>query len=313
MKDKLVVITGPTAVGKSNLAIELAKGFNGEIISADSMQIYKYMNIGTAKITKEETQGIPHYMLDILYPDEEFSVSSYQEMASKYISDINSQGKIPIIAGGTGLYINSIVYKLNFASVPPDTSIREKYEMLAEEYSNEYIHDILFRLDRESGERIPVNNRRRIIRALEIVESTGKHISESNKNFREENNDYDLTMICLNMDREKLYERINRRVDIMMESGLLDEVKSLLDMGYHKDLVSMKGIGYKEMIGYLEGDYSLKYAIDKIKQGSRNYAKRQLTWFRRDNRIKWLDVDSYGSFEELYQNAKEHILKEIAL
>lgn len=313
MKDKLVVITGPTAVGKSDLAIELAKGLNGEIISADSMQIYKYMNIGTAKITKEETQGIPHYMLDILYPDEEFSVSSYQEMASKYISDINSQGKLPIIAGGTGLYINSIVYKLNFASVPPDTSIREKYEVLAEEYGNEYIHDILLRLDRESGERIPVNNRRRIIRALEIVESTGKHISESNKNFREENNDYDLTMICLNMDREKLYERINRRVDIMMERGLPDEVKSLLDMGYHKDLISMKGIGYKEIIGYLEGDYSLEYAIDKIKQGSRNYAKRQLTWFRRDNRIKWLDVDGYNSFEELYEHAKMHILKEMAL
>ena len=313
MKDKLVVITGPTAVGKSDLAIELAKGLNGEVISADSMQIYKYMNIGTAKITKEETQGIPHYMLDILYPDEEFSVSSYQEMASKYISDINSQGKLPIIAGGTGLYINSIVYKLNFASVPPDTSIREKYEVLAEEYGNEYIHDILLRLDRESGERIPVNNRRRIIRALEIVKSTGKHISESNKNFREENNDYDLTMICLNMDREKLYERINRRVDIMVERGLLDEVKSLLDMGYHKDLVSMKGIGYKEIIGYLEGDYSLEYAIDKIKQGSRNYAKRQLTWFRRDNRIKWLDVDSYDSFEGLYEDAKKHILKEMAL
>lgn len=311
MKDKLVVVTGPTAVGKSNLAIELAKRLNGEIISADSMQIYKYMNIGTAKITKEETQGIPHYMLDILYPDEEFSVSSYQEMASKYIKDINGEGKIPIIAGGTGLYINSIVYKLNFASVPPDTSIREKYEVLAEEYGNEYIHDILLRLDRESGERIPVNNRRRIIRALEIVESTGKHISESNKNFREENNDYNLTMICLNMDREKLYERINRRVDIMVERGLLDEVKSLLDMGYHKDLVSMKGIGYKEIIGYLEGDYSLEYAIDKIKQGSRNYAKRQLTWFRRDNRIKWLDVDSYDSFEGLYEDAKKHILKDI--
>ncbi|MBU5426609.1 tRNA (adenosine(37)-N6)-dimethylallyltransferase MiaA [Tissierella pigra] len=301
MKDNLFILIGPTAIGKTSISIELAKKMNGEIISADSMQIYKYMNIGSAKVSKEEMQGIQHHLIDVIYPDQEFTVSDYKKNAEVLIKDINKNHKLPMIVGGTGLYINSLVYKLNFAEVPPNNETRTKLELLGERYGNKYLHEMLKNIDIESAERISINDRKRIIRAIEIFEITGKTMTEFNKNFREPIEEYNLVMIGLNMNREKLYNRINRRVDIMVEEGLIEEVKKLLEMGYKKELVSMQGIGYKEIVMYLEGEISLDESMEKIKQGSRNYAKRQLTWFRRDNRIKWIDIDEFNNLEDLSQ------------
>ncbi|MST99950.1 tRNA (adenosine(37)-N6)-dimethylallyltransferase MiaA [Tissierella pigra] len=301
MKDNLFILIGPTAIGKTSISIELAKKMNGEIISADSMQIYKYMNIGSAKVSKEEMQGIQHHLIDVIYPDQEFTVSDYKKNAEVLIKDINKNHKLPMVVGGTGLYINSLVYKLNFAEVPPNNETRTKLELLGERYGNKYLHEMLKNIDIESAERISINDRKRIIRAIEIFEITGKTMTEFNKNFREPIEKYNLVMIGLNMNREKLYNRINRRVDIMVEEGLIEEVKKLLEMGYKKELVSMQGIGYKEIVMYLEGEISLDESMEKIKQGSRNYAKRQLTWFRRDNRIKWIDIDEFNNLEDLSQ------------
>lgn len=307
MKDKLLIITGPTAVGKTALSVDLASKLDGEIISADSMQIYKYMDIGTAKVTDDEMKGIPHHLIDIVYPDEEYTVSNYQRDATRLIGELNRKNKLPIVVGGTGLYINSLVYKLNFVKVAPNEEIRQRYETLAEEYGNEYIHNILSEVDIESSKKIHIRDRKRIIRALEIFELTGKTMSEYNKDFRREVEDYRLSMICLNMDRSKLYERINRRVDIMIEQGLIDEVQEILNLGYDKNLVSLQGIGYKEIIDYLENRSTLDEAINRIKQGSRNYAKRQLTWFRRDKRIKWVNIDEFHNFDELSLYIKKNI------
>lgn len=307
MNDKLFILMGPTAVGKTSISIDLAKKLNGEIISADSMQIYKYMDIGTAKVKPYEMNGVPHYLIDIIYPDENFTVSDYKRMATKYIKKINQENKLPIVVGGTGLYINSLVYKLNFASVPPNEEVRRKLDI----FDNEHLHAKLLEVDINSGERISINDRKRIIRALEIWEVSGKTPSEFNKNFREETDEYDLVMVCLNMDREKLYQRINDRVDIMIEEGLVEEVKNILNMGYNKDLVSMQGIGYKEIIMYLENKINLDEAINLIKQGSRNYAKRQLTWFKRDNRIKWIDINNFESTDDISRNIQDYICQNL--
>ena len=307
MNNKLFILMGPTAVGKTKVSINIGKRLNGEIISADSMQIYKHMNIGTAKVSKQEMDGVPHHLINIIDPDEDFSVSNYKELATTTICQINSKGKLPIVVGGTGLYINSLTYKLNFASIAPDKPIRERLESIGDQYGNEYLHSLLLKVDKDSGDRISIKDRKRIIRALEIYELTGKTMTEYNKDFRSENQDYDLSMICLSMNRAKLYERINQRVDIMLEQGLVDEVKDLLDMGYNKNLVSLQGIGYKEIIMYLNHLYSLDEAIDKIKQGSRNYAKRQLTWFRRDTRIKWVDVDDFKDLDNLSKEIESSI------
>lgn len=285
---------GPTAIGKTSISIDLAKRLNGEIISADSMQVYKYMNIGTAKVTEEEMDGIRHHMIDIVSPDQDYSVQNFQKQAKEIIKDINSRQKLPIVAGGTGLYINSLAYKLDFAGIAKDDDIRNKYENMAKEYGNKYIHDKLYEIDEESYERIEVADVKRVIRALEVYDITGKTISEYNKNFRIENDEYNLNMFCLNMDRVNLYSRINLRVDQMVEEGLVEEVKGILNKGYDKDLVSLKGIGYKEIIMYLDNKISLEEAIEMIKKGSRNYAKRQLTWFRRDKRINWVDEDGFS-------------------
>ncbi|WP_333637749.1 tRNA (adenosine(37)-N6)-dimethylallyltransferase MiaA [Tissierella praeacuta] len=299
--DNLFILIGPTAIGKTALSVELAKRINGEIISADSMQIYKYMNIGSAKITKEEMENIPHHLIDIIFPNEDFTVADFKNNAVKLIKDINNRGKLPIVAGGTGLYINSLVYNLNFTQVAPNEEIRVKLESLGDKHGNEYLHQELEKIDIESAEKISVNDRKRIIRAIEIFEITGKPMSEHNKNFRVPVEDYNLVMIGLNMDRKELYNRINLRVDIMIEEGLVEEVNNLLKMGYNKELVSMQGIGYKEILMYLEGNISLEKSIELIKQGSRNYAKRQLTWFRRDNRIKWVNVDKFSNLDDLSQ------------
>lgn len=311
MKENLLVLTGPTGIGKTSLSIELATSFEGEIISADSMQIYKYMNIGTAKIKEEEMKGIPHYMVDIVYPDEDFTVSNYRDKAKENIENINSKRKLPIVVGGTGLYINSLVYDLNFASVAPNTILREKYEQIIKDKGNKYLHDLLYNIDRDSAERINMSDVKRVMRALEIYEATGKTMSEYNKNFRKENNDYNLIMICLNMDRATLYERINKRVDLMIEEGLVEEVKNILKMGYNRSLISLQGIGYKEIIMYLDGEISLNDAIESIKKASRNYAKRQLTWFRRDKRINWVDLDEFSRFQELNKNVSDYIKRKL--
>lgn len=312
-KDNLFILVGPTASGKTSVSIELAKKLNGEIISADSMQIYKHMDIGTAKVTPEEMEDIPHYLIDIVYPDEEFTVADYKENAEKFIADINSRKKLPIVVGGTGLYVNSLVYDLNFTQVPPNEEIRNRLESLADKYGNEYIHKMLEKIDNESYNKINVMDRKRIIRAIEIYEVTGKPMSEQNKNFRKPIDKYNLVVVGLNMDREKLYERINLRVDKMVEEGLVEEVSKLLEMGYNKDLVSMQGIGYKEIISYLEGELTLEESLELIKKGTRNYAKRQLTWFRRDKRIKWVNVDEFSSMDYLIEyiiDYSEKIFKE---
>lgn len=307
MKEDLFILMGPTAVGKTEISIELAKRLNSEIISADSMQIYKYMDIGTAKVSESEMEDIPHYLIDIIKPDIEYTVSNYQKDASKYITEIHNRNKLAMVVGGTGFYINSLIYDLNFTRVPPNDKIRNKYELLAEKYGNKYIHDRLKKIDEKSSKKIHLADRRRIIRALEVYEVTGKTMSEYNKDFRRDNNRYNLAMVCLNMDRKSLYDRINKRVDRMVDNGLIEEVKRILDLGYNKDSIALQGIGYKEIIHYLEGDTTLDYAINKIKQGSRNYAKRQLTWFRRDKRIKWVNKDDFDSTDSLVSYITDYV------
>lgn len=302
MKENLFMIVGPTAIGKTGVSIALTKALNGEIISADSMQIYKYMDIGTAKVKKEEMEGIPHYLVDIINPDQDFTVSNYKDCAKKIITEIHSRGKLPIVVGGTGLYINSLIYDLNFTKVASDNKLRIELEKIGDKYGNKFLHNKLKKIDEESARKIHENDRKRTIRAIEIYKVTGKPMSLHNKNFRKPNNDYNLTIIGLNMDRERLYQRINNRVDLMVSDGLLEEVKNLLNMGYDKNMISMQGIGYKEIIMYLEGHIELDKSIEIIKRGSRNYAKRQLTWFRRNKTINWMNVDDFADFNSLVKN-----------
>ncbi|WP_236914239.1 tRNA (adenosine(37)-N6)-dimethylallyltransferase MiaA [Clostridium sp. Cult2] len=298
-KKNLLVLVGPTAIGKTAISIDLAKKIDGEIISADSMQIYKYMDIGTAKITEEEMNNVPHYLLDVVYPDEEFTVANYKYYAEKYIDKINQADKIPLVVGGTGLYLNSLVYELKFARVKPNEKFRQKFNEIADIYGNQYIFDELTKIDNISAKRINPNDRKRIIRALEIYYETGKPMSYYNKDFRKEVDKYNLAMIGLTVDRATLYSRINTRVDMMIMEGLVEEVKKLLAMGYHKELVSMQAIGYKEIISYLGGNISLDEAIEILKRNTRRFAKRQLTWFKRDNRIYWINVGQYKSIDEI--------------
>ncbi len=297
----LLILAGPTAVGKTDISIKLAKKLNGEIISADSMQIYKYMDIGSAKITKEEMKGIPHHLIDVVAPHEEFNVSSFKSLAEKCPKDIWSRGKLPIIAGGTGLYINSLIYNYDFTDADRDEDYREYLIRLSEDKGKEYVHSLLKDIDEKSYEKLYPNDLKRVVRALEVYKITGKSISEYTKENEKKlyNIPYNINYFVLNMNREVLYERINKRVDIMMDKGLIEEVKKLESMGYTPDMQSMKGIGYKEILFYLKGDISLDEAIYLIKKGSRNYAKRQLTWFRKDKRSIWIDKDKYRSEEEI--------------
>ena len=291
MKQKLLVIGGPTAVGKTDLSIRLAKELNGEIISADSMQIYKYMDIGSAKVTEEEMDGVKHHLIDIINPDVPFSVADFKEYGEKAIKEILDKNKFPIIAGGTGLYINSLTCNMTFTEAEKDEEYRNYLENLCEEKGNDYVHEMLKEIDPVSYKEIHANNRKRVIRALEVYKLTGKPFSSYNAGDDFYKSDYDVYYYVLTMNREKLYDRINRRVDIMMENGLLDECIKLKEMGYTSYMQSMQGIGYKEILYYLEGNISLEDAVNMIKQGSRNYAKRQLTWFRRDKRCVFLDKD----------------------
>lgn len=283
MKD-IIILTGPTGIGKTEISLEIAKNFNAEIISSDSMQIYKKMNIGTAKIDLNSTDII-HHMIDIRFPSEEFSVKDFQEKAFEEIEKIHKKNKIPLIVGGTGLYINSIVYKLSFVEENKDNNLRDYLNNLYEEKGIDYIYEQLIKLDKETAKKIDKKNKNRVIRAIEIIKSGNK----KKDNFREENTDFNFIFIALNMDREKLYDRINNRVDKMIEYGLVDEVKSLIDEGVPLNSQSLKAIGYREVIDYLKNKIDYDDMITLIKRNSRRYAKRQLTWFRRDNRIAWFD------------------------
>lgn len=291
MKQKLIVVAGPTASGKTRLAIDIAKSVNGEIVNADSMQIYKYMNIGSAKPTLEEQSEAKHHLIDFLDPDEEFSVADYTDLAHKVIAEIASCGKVPIMCGGTGLYINSVVNDITFGEIETDYKLREELNELAKQHGSQYLLDILKEFDPVSAQRLHPGNLRRIVRAIEFYRTTGIPISEHQEMTKQKESRYEPLMLCVKWDREVLYDRINKRVDIMLNDGLLDEVKRLMEMGYTKELNSMKGIGYKEIIDYFEGNMSLEDTVNLIKQSSRRYAKRQLTWFRRDKRIHWLDAN----------------------
>lgn len=294
MKD-LIVLTGPTAVGKTSLSIALAKAVDGEIISADSMQVYKYMNIGTAKIIEEEKCGIPHFLIDELEPDEEFNVTIFKNKVMGYIEDIKSRGKVPIIVGGTGFYIQSVIYDINFNEYGDDSKVRKKYEAMAETLGKSELHKKLALVDREYAASVSYNNVKKVVRALAFFEMTGEKLSEHNKRERERSSPFDFAYFVLTMDRKKLYERIDKRVDLMFDMGLVEEVKALMAKGYDKSLVSMQGIGYKEVIDYLNGKTSLEECIDIIKRDTRHFAKRQLTWFKREKVVTYIDKDEFVS------------------
>lgn len=292
MKIPVIVVAGPTASGKTDLAIDIANAVGGEIVSADSMQIYKYMDIGTAKPTKEERKKCPHYLIDFVDPRVEFSVADYVGVAHARIADIVSRGKIPVMCGGTGLYINSVIDDVEFGEYENDMKLREELREIAEKDGGEKLIEMLREFDPVSAERLHPNNLKRVIRAIEFFKISGVPISEHQEETKKKESRYEPIMFLIDRPREELYERINRRVDVMIETGLVDEVKSLLNKGFTRDLNSMQGIGYKEIIAYLEGEISLEEAIDRVKQNSRHYAKRQLTWFRRDERIIKLNYEN---------------------
>ena len=293
---KLIAVAGPTAVGKTKYAIETAKAFNGEIVSCDSMQLYKYMNIGSAKPTAEEQAEVKHWLVDEIDPKEPFSVARYSEMAKTAIEDIFIREKTPVIEGGTGLYLNSILYEMDFSGASVDMELRSTLENEAELFGPEYIYNKLKDADPNAADRIHPNNVKKVIRALEGAIS-GKSIADF-KNCNEKCKNYDAILIGLTRNRPELYDRINRRVDIMVEQGLFNEVEQLLEMGLDEDDISMKGIGYKEIIGFFDGLYSQEEAIDLIKKNSRHLAKRQLTWFRRYEDMKWFNLSEYTNDED---------------
>ena len=310
MKKPLIVLTGPTAVGKTSLSIALARAVEGEIISADSMQVYKHMDIGSAKIKKEEMEGIPHYLIDVLEPDEEFHVVRFQEMAKEAMKEIYSKGKIPILTGGTGFYIQAVVKDIDFSQDTEKSSVRERLENLAQEKGGEYLHELLAQRDPESAEKIHPNNIKRVIRALEYYELTGEKISLHNEREGEKVSPYNTAYFVLNDHRERLYERIDRRVDQMLDEGLVEEVRRLAQMGYTRDMVSMQGLGYKEILAYLEEEYSLEEAVYVLKRDTRHFAKRQLTWFRREKDVIWVnkpdfDYDDKKILEYILENCKK--------
>lgn len=293
MKKPLIILTGPTAVGKTELSIELAKKMNGSIISADSMQVYRHMDIGSAKIRKEEMQGIPHFLIDTFEPEEEFHVVKFQEYAKKYIEEIYTQGRIPIIAGGTGFYIQALLYDIDFTDEKEDTRYRRELEQFAKEHGAHALHEKLRAVDEKAATEIHENNIKRVIRALEFYYLSGKKISEHNEQERHKESPYDFAYFVLNDERDRLYQRINQRVDVMIEQGLVEEVQKLKNMGCHKKMVSMQGLGYKEILAYLEGECTLEEAIYRIKRDTRHFAKRQLTWFRRERDVIWVNKQEF--------------------
>ena len=300
---KIIVVAGPTAVGKTKYAIEAAKVFNGEVVSCDSMQLYKYMDIGSAKPTPEELSQVPHHLVDLIEPADAFSVAEYQKLAREAIEDIFARGKVPVIAGGTGLYLNSILYDMDFSNAKQDQNLRLQLEKEADEFGPEYLHNKLRELDSEAADRIHPNNIKKVVRAIE-----GALSGDNIKDFKECNTrvkDFDRILIGLTRDREELYDRINLRVDMLVEQGLFDEVKGLLDKGLTESDISMKGIGYKEIIGFFNGKYTEDEAIDLIKKNTRHLAKRQITWFKRYEDIHWIDISQYNNDEEAIEGMIE--------
>lgn len=308
-KKPLLILTGPTAVGKTSLSISLARAVNGEIISVDSMQVYKYMDIGTAKITPEEMRDVPHYLINEFEPDEEFSVVKFQEYAKRYIKSIHERNKVPILVGGTGFYIQSVLYDIDFDENDSDTSYRSELEQIAKTRGSDYLHGLLIDIDPESAKAIHPNNTKRIIRALEYIKQTGEPISVHNEEQRKKESPYNYKYFVLNKDRSKLYEAINQRVDIMIKNGLIDEVKQLMSMGFTKNMVSMQGLGYKEIIDYLEGNSSLDEAIEILKRDTRHYAKRQLTWFKREKDVIWINKEDFNDEAEIIEYLLDKIRK----
>ena len=295
----LIILAGPTAVGKTSLSIRLAKETGGEIISADSMQVYRHMDIGSAKITKEEMEGVPHYLVDVLEPEEEFNVVRFQQMAKEAAERIWEKGKIPLVVGGTGFYIQALLYDIDFTENDGDESYRRQLEQKAsdEEGASE-LYEMLKRVDPKAAQEIHPRNIKRIIRALEFYHQTGKKISEHNETQRQRESPYNYAYFVLTDERSRLYERIDRRVDLMMEQGLLDEVRYLKERGVRKDSTAMQGLGYKELYAYLEGEYPLDEAVRIIKRDTRHFAKRQLTWFKRERDVIWADKSVIGQEEE---------------
>lgn len=300
MKKPLVVLTGPTAVGKTALSIDLAKRINGEIVSADSIQVYKGMDIGSAKITKEEMDGVKHYLIDVLEPTKDFNVATFKEMAVAAMKEIYSKGKIPIITGGTGFYIQAVLYDIDFTKTQSDGSYRASLEAFAKEHGVEALHDKLKEVDEQAAKEIHPNNVKRVIRALEFYqESGGKQISKHNEAERQKSSPYQFAYLVLNKDRQVLYKQIEKRIDMMLEAGLVDEVKHLKEMGCTKEMVSMQGLGYKEILAYLNGEWTLDEAIYLLKRDTRRFAKRQLTWFRRERDVDFINKDEYSSESEV--------------
>lgn len=309
MKKPLIILTGPTAVGKTKLSIALAKAVNAEIISADSMQVYRHMDIGSAKIMPHEMQGVKHYLIDCLDPEEEFHVVRFQEMAKAAMEEIYAKGKIPLLVGGTGFYIQAITGDIDFSNQGEDSACRASLERIAKEEGPQILHQMLEEVDPVSASAIHPNNVKRVIRAIEYYRQTGSPISQHNEQQRQKQTPYRLAYFVLNDDRSKLYERIDRRIDIMMEQGLLDEVKKLKDMGYHKGMVSMQGLGYKEILSYLDGTYSLDEALYILKRDTRHFAKRQITWFKREKDVEWFYKPDYQNDEAAILRAMLESLK----
>lgn len=306
MQKPLVAIIGPTAVGKTKLSLTLAKELNAEIISGDSMQVYKGMNIGTAKPTVEKRQNIPHHMIDILTPEEDFSVADFQQRVDELIPEIVQRGKLPMLVGGTGLYIKALIQGFLFPEMETDWELRERLEAEADKHGTEYVHDKLKEIDPTLADKLHPNDLRRVIRGIEVYQQTGKTSTHFRQKAKERPPRYRAVKIGLRRDRDELYDRINRRVNSMIDNGLIEEVKELYEAGYDRELTSMQGLGYKELIGYFEGEYDLEEAVRLIKRNTRHFAKKQLTWFRKDDEIHWFDVEEY-EFEKLISDVEEVI------
>lgn len=305
MKQPLIILTGPTAVGKTKLSIALAKAVNGEIISADSMQVYRRMNIGTAKILPEEMQGVPHHLIDVLEPSEEFNVVRFAALAKQAIKECYAKGKIPILTGGTGFYIQAVLYDVDFTENEDDKSYREQLERLAESEGAEALHARLKQIDEKAAADIHPNNVKRVIRALEFYEmSGGQKISEHNETQRQKESPYNFAYFVLNDERAAVYERIDRRVDEMLQQGLVEEVAALLAEGVSANAVSMQGLGYKEIVAYLKGECTLEEAVYILKRDTRHFAKRQLTWFKREKDVIWLNRQELGSDEKILEEIR---------
>ena len=307
-KDPLIIIAGPTAVGKSEAAVELALRLNGSVISADSMQVYRGMDIGTAKLRPQEMRGVAHYLIDIAEPDEEWNVVRFQSEAKKAVSEISAQGRLPIVAGGTGFYIQSLLYDIDFTQTSEDASYREELAAVARTQGPEALHRLLQEADPESAEAIHPHNVKRVIRALEYARDTGEAISAHNQEQRKRESAWDAVFLCLTMDRQRMYDRINARVDRMLTEGLVEEVRMLRDRGFTGADVSMQGLGYRQILSYLNGECTLRDAADQIKVQTRHFAKRQLTWFRRERNVTWIDTDDYETREAMI-DAMERLIR----